>query len=487
MLRVLPRGLRARFVVAFVLAVAFGTLLSASFIFHRARWAIVEGTKNSAVADLRTQLNSLAPHLPFPPDQAELRGLALELDQAGRAAAWRSSAAYQGGDPVPASPDRPPVPKQLRMAVQDKGQAAYQRIEWKGRLWLDVGMPVAYADSAPDKAGRLSGLTVYVSLPLDDDQKHVAALVSAAFTGAVPSLALAIVPAMLAARSVLRPVRRLRHGAERISRGELDVRLHAEGHDELAELTRSFDTMATILQEDDAQRRRMEAGARRFAADVAHELRTPLAAMTPVTDFLAEDAKSHLLPPDTADAVRLISEKTRALARMVEDLIEVSRFDARVAPLHAEDLDLRTLVAKTLELRGWAATDDQVQADLPTPVLVHADPRRIDAILANLIHNALRHGSPPVTVSAHTEQERAVITVSDQGPGIPDDALPHVFERFYKADTAHTNAEGSGLGLAIAYENALLQGGTLTATNAPAGGAVFTLTLPLAAPPQDHH
>ncbi|MCE4948538.1 HAMP domain-containing histidine kinase [Streptomyces albulus] len=481
-----PRGLRARLVVAVLLAVAFGALLTAGLTFRQARASVLERTQHTVVADLRIQLDSLAPGLTFPPRTEDLRSLSLQLDRAGGSRAWRSTASYRGGTPVSASHDAPPVPEELREAVQTSGQATYQRIERDGRPWLAVGMPVAYAaDPAKSaSAGRPSGLTVYVTSPLDDDQADIAALVSAAQAGAIPALALALVPALLAARSVLRPVRRLRNGAERITAGELGTRLDTEGHDELTDLTRSFNTMAATLQKDDAELRRMEAGARRFAADVAHELRTPLAAMTAVTEVLDEDATSGVLPPDTADAVQLICQETRTLARMVEDLMEVSRFDAKAAPLHAEETDLRTIVTKTLQLRGW--TDDaRVTADIPTPVPVRADPRRIDVILANLIGNALRHGLPPVTVSARAEHDHAVVTVTDHGPGIPDDVLPHVFERFYKADTARVRSPGSGLGLAIAYENAHLHGGTLTAANTPDGGAAFTLTLPLTATPQD--
>ncbi|WP_329395722.1 HAMP domain-containing sensor histidine kinase [Streptomyces melanogenes] len=477
----LPRGLRVRLVVAFLLAAAFGALLTAGLTFHRARSAILERTQNTAVADLRTQLDSLAPDLPFPPSAEDLRGLTLQLDRAGGSRAWRSAAAYREGEPVAATSDAPPVPAGLRSAVERTGRAAYQHVDRGGSPWLAVGMPVAYADDPrrPESAGRVSGLTVYASFPLGDDQADISALVTAAEAGVLPALALALVPALFAARSVLRPVRHLRSGAERIAEGQLGTRLRAEGHDELADLTRSFNTMAATLEKDDAELRRLEAGARRFAADVAHELRTPLAAMAAVTEVLDEDAASGAMPADTADAVRLISDETRTLARMVEDLMEVSRFDARAAPLHAEEVDLRTLVTKTLQLRGWAE-DDRVVADLAAAVPVHADPRRVDVILANLVGNALRHGRPPVVVSVRAENARAVVTVTDHGPGIPEDALPQVFERFYKADAARTRSEGSGLGLAIAYENAVLHGGTLTAANTPDGGAVFTLTLPLA-------
>jgi two-component system sensor histidine kinase MtrB len=111
------------------------------------------------------------------------------------------------------------------------------------------------------------------------------------------------------------------------------------------------------------------------------------------------------------------------------------------------------------------------------------DRRRFDIILANLIGNALCHGSAPVTVQASIQPaddgERLALLVRDHGPGIPPDALPHVFERFYKADTARSRSEDSGLGLAIAWENTRLHGGHIEAANDPGGGALFTLVLPL--------
>ncbi|MER7758141.1 HAMP domain-containing sensor histidine kinase [Streptomyces sp. NPDC097619] len=505
------RGLRARFVVAFLLATAFGSLLTVVLTFRQAREATLDRTQSAAVRDLRTQLDSLAPDLPVPPSDQDLRNLTLQLDLAGGSRGWHTTAVYGDAAPVSATaaPDTPEVPRALREAVADGDRAAYQRLDRAGRAWLALAMPLVHGpdptagartdpgdgtpeddvDGTPHETpppteraaapAAPTGITVYAVFPLDKEAADISALVRAAEVGVVPALLLAVIPALLAARRVLLPVRRLQHGAERVTAGELDTRLDVRGSDELAALTATFNEMAATLQRDDAELRRLEGNARRFAADVAHELRTPLAAMSAVTGVLDEDAASGQLPPDTAEAVTLVADETRKLTRMVEDLMEIARFDAGRAPLRDEETDLLTLLATTLRLRGWTG-NPRILLDLPAvPLPVHADTRRIDVVLANLIGNALRHGGPPVTVRARAEGRYAVLTVSDTGPGIPEDALPHVFDRFYKADSARTRSEGSGLGLAIAAENVRLHGGTLTATNGPYGGALFTLGLPL--------
>ncbi|MGW2226859.1 ATP-binding protein [Streptomyces formicae] len=491
----MPRGLRVRLVVAFLAVSALSALITAALTFREARSAIIDRTQDSAVHDLRAQLESLAPDLPFPPSTQDLRNFTLQLDRAGGSRAWRTAAAYRDGPLVTApGTERPPaVPAALREAVGERGGTVTQRTTHDGTPRLAIGMPVAYAAATGGDAdaGKASGLVVYAEFSLDDDKADIDALVTAAQAGAVPALVLALVPALFAARRVLRPVRGLRNGAERIASGELGTRLPVTGHDELSDLTRTFNTMATTLEKDDAELRRMEATARRFAADVAHELRTPLAAMAAVTEVLDEDAHSGALPVDTADAVLLISDETRKLVRMVEDLMEVSRFDAGAAALHLDEVGLRTLVTKTVRLRGWSEPPGQVVVEVPDDIRVRVDPRRIDVVLANLIGNGLRHGAAPVVVRARLDQAPGrtaavvTVTVTDQGPGIPDDVLPHVFDRFYKADAARARSEGSGLGLAIAVENTRLHGGSLTVANSPDGGAEFTLVIPLPLPPHD--
>ncbi|MBD0742707.1 sensor histidine kinase [Streptomyces sp. CBMA152] len=473
-----PRSLRTRLIVAFLVVSALSALITAALTFRQARNGILDRTQNTVVHDLRLQIDSLAPNLPTDPTDTDLRNFSLQLDRAGGARGWHTAVSRAGG---PLIGTAGPVGDSLREAVHDSRATFYERV---GRAaegpQLLIGMPIAYDNQSTGAkgTGRASGLVVYAVLSLRAERADISALVTAAWAGAGPALALAVVPALLAARRVLRPVRQLRTAAEKITSGALDTRLDVTGGDELAELTGTFNTMASALERDDAELRRMEANARRFAADVSHELRTPLAAMAAVTDVLDEDARSGDLPPDTADAVQLISDETRKLARMVEDLMEISRFDAGAAALHLDDVSLRTLVHKTLDLRGWREPEE-VTTELPAQdVRIRIDARRIDVVLANLIANALRHGAAPVTVRASATGATLVIEVADRGPGIPDDVLPHVFDRFYKADTARARSEGSGLGLAIARENVRLHHGTLTAANLPGGGAVFTVTLP---------
>jgi len=310
-------------------------------------------------------------------------------------------------------------------------------------------------------------------------------LAVAVFCLAAGGLVLATITglAFAAARRVLVPVRRLAGAARRMSGGDLSVRVEPSGQDELAQLVTSFNMMASTLEDKVAELQRMEARARQFAGDVSHELRTPLTAMTAVADILPGHPG---LTGDAAAAARLVRTEIFHLNRLVEDLIEISRFDAGTAQLVTDDTDVATAVSGCLRARGWT----EVSADVPAGLTVRLDRRRFDVIVANLVGNALRHGGPPVTVTARAEPRGhgegwLVLEVRDHGPGLPAAVIPHLFDRFFKADTARARSEGSGLGLAIAWENTQLHGGHIQAGNHPDGGAVFTVTVPLRRPLPD--
>lgn len=467
-------GLRTRLVLAFLLVAAVSAVTTASLTYREARNAILQQAQDTAVSSFRDRVQGLGTALPVErlTLQEELRRIARQ----SKPHPWVVFAEY-GSVRVSSgtSPVSTVITPALRRAALARPHGAFQRVDKDGTPYLTIAVPTVFDTG---QSVRPTGLILYAVMPLTDEADTVQAMVTSARDGALPGLAVAIIPALLAARSVLRPVRDLSRAAQNMGRGRLDTRIPVRGSDELADLAHTFNESALALERSVDELRRAEARARRFASDVSHELRTPLAGMLAVTEVLDEDAAR--LAPDTAAAARLISAETVKLAVLVEDLMEISRFDARAAELNTDEVDVARTIRKTLTIRHW--TDPaQVRAALPDGIRARLDPRRFDIIVANLVGNALRHGSAPVRVTLRTEGDAFVTEVSDSGPGIPPDALPHIFDRFYKGDPARSRSSGSGLGLAIAQENVRLHGGTVRAANGPHGGAVFTVAIPLTA------
>jgi two-component system sensor histidine kinase MtrB len=263
---------------------------------------------------------------------------------------------------------------------------------------------------------------------------------------------------------------------------------------------------------------------------VAHELRTPVAALVGEAsllkaelDRLGADSSSHTaasgpagqgdaasgrdasatraMTPDARRAAELVVGDVARLRRLVDDLLEISRIDAHSAELAWEEVDVEDFLRRMAVARGWpssvsvgarsaaAVATGPEEESAPGTIILTTDRRRLERIVVNLVDNALRHGAPPVLVEtrvalpppgAQGRPPQLVLTVTDHGPGIPPEHLPHVFERFYKADAGRPAGSGSGLGLAIAWENARLLAGSLRVRSAPGEGTRFVLRLPLA-------
>jgi len=461
----LRTGLRTRMVITYILISILSAGATAVASYVEARTTILRDSQDPAVDGLKNAVNKLAGAIQMPPSQEALDQLAnlLEEDAGGNVVT------VFGGRRSLAGPELGEFTTELRREVQVGTSVVWQRVMIDGSPVLTIGMPfliVTDEDLTP------SGLEIYSSRPMVAEQESVDRMATAQWT-AIIAVVIAIVFALLAAHSVLRPVRELAAAAKRWGRGELDTRLEVRGSDELAELGRTFNQSADAVAHHVAELERVEADARRFVADVSHELRTPLAAMTAVTDVLDEEAEH--LTGDAAAAARLVSQETRNLNRLVDDLIEVSRFDSRTAALILDDVDMGEAVASSLRARGWS---DRVSVELPVGLTARLDPRRLDVIMANLVGNALKHGGESVEVRLSAGADEIVIEVADRGPGLAPNVIGHVFDRFYKADSARGRSAGSGLGLAIARENARLHGGELSAANRAGGGAVFTLRLP---------
>ncbi|MEO3976250.1 HAMP domain-containing sensor histidine kinase [Streptomyces sp. CAU 1734] len=469
-------------VVAFVVVALISATTATALAYRDARTAILQRTQNAAVHDLREQVNTVAAGLDIPPNQLSLAQFAAKVSKGIGTGDRIVVVHYQNlravSDVYAYTESR--ITPELRTAVQTRTGARFQRVMWQGEPYLVVGMPVTFIE----RFNPTSDLEVYSINALHAERDDTAALLDSVRDGVVPVVLLAAALALLAAGTVLRPVRKLGRATRELAAGDLGSRVAVTGHDELSDLARTFNETADALQASDAELRDQEAKARRFVADVSHELRTPLAAMTMMVTVLEEDADQF--PPDAARAARTVGAETARLAGLVEDLMEISRFDAKAARLNASETDLADTVRSSLALRGWT---DRVRTRLEEDLRAVVDRRRVDVIVANLVGNALRHGAPPVTVTLGTavaaDGAWVTVEVADHGPGLPAAARERVFDRFYKADEARTRGmsdgrgQGSGLGTAIALENARLHGGTIEVADGPGGGAVFTLRLPL--------
>ncbi|RSM57940.1 two-component sensor histidine kinase [Amycolatopsis sp. WAC 01376] len=461
-------GLRPRLILAFAAMTIIGAAATAGVSYVSARNAILKAVQDAAMDQLKDRVSAYGRPLSTPPTQEQLNDFAGSL-RLNAVAVYRNLRSVNGPDLTTFSPE-------LRQSIANNTRIQFQRVDRDAGPEpvpeLLIGLPVLVRQ--PDGLMGPSGVEVYSLTSLVQQQKAIEELARSAWQTAALVLPLAAALALLAARQVLRPVRALNTAAAQLGEGRLDVRLPAKGSDELAELVTTFNNTAAELERTVGELRAMEADARRFVADVSHELRTPLAAMNAVTDVLDEDAET--LPPDTAVAARLVSGETRRLTRLVQDLVEISRFDAGRAELVLDEWDLATAIRDSLDARGWRDGEDLV-TDLPEGVLARVDRRRLDLIVANLVGNAFRHGAAPVEVRLRAGDDGVTLEVEDHGPGIDPEVLPHVFDRFTKADTARARSEGSGLGLAIALENARLHGGDLTAADT-GHGARFVLRLP---------
>ncbi|MEW9529106.1 ATP-binding protein [Microbispora sp. NPDC049125] len=471
----LPTGLRARLVITFTLVAVTASAMVAGLGYQLVRRELLDRTERSAVADVRETLSKIA--LPVGASDVvwpsgttvtdeDLGGIVSALEAPERTVIVtygdqrRSSAGavFSMAD----------VPDQLRW--QAARRLVYQRLQLRNEPWLIVATQIQRVTQ--ESAARPTGLTAYVFVPLGEEERVLFRLWTALAQAGGITLTIALTVALLSARRVLLPVRRLGAAARALGAGDLHVRLPVRGKDELAELTATFNETAAALEDTVSELRTLESRSRRFVADVSHELRTPLTAMTAVTDMLSEDAED--LPADAGQAVRIVVREIDRLRVLVEHLIEISRFDAGAAVLRRETVDVGDTLADCLEVRGWA---DQVKLTVPVGMTFSLDARRFDVMVANLVGNALHHGAPPVLVGARLRDGGLEVTVRDHGSGIPDHVLPHVFDRFYKAGTDRARSVGSGLGLAIAKANAALHSGRLTVERQDPG-TLFRLWIP---------
>jgi two-component system sensor histidine kinase BaeS len=288
----------------------------------------------------------------------------------------------------------------------------------------------------------------------------------AAFAILVGGVALIVLVAG-ALRRRIAPIGALIEAAAQIERGDYSVRVPERGGREVRALARTFNTMSARLSAIDSQRRS-------FLADVAHELRTPLAIMRGRLEAMLDG-----IDPRDDDHLRAILGHAESLERLVGDVATVAQAETGALPLNLEQVDLAVLASAVAEDFAEAARQGgmeirvRVGADA-TPLT--ADAARMRQALANLVANALRYGAPGgvIDIAVDRTAEGTVLTVRDDGTGISSELLPHVFERFVRGP----DSRGSGLGLPIVADIAAAHGGSATAASTPGEGTTVTLVIP---------
>lgn len=337
--------------------------------------------------------------------------------------------------------------------------------------------PPWMATPQPTLAPGIGGLNPPIPIPPDSDFGHL-------FDWRSPvSAILAFSAVLLGAATffssrVTRPLTRLTRAARTMAEGDLSVRVRGSPVREINDLAGAFNTMASSLSDADRQRRQM-------TADVAHELRTPLSIIRGRLEGMQDGIYSA-----TPDQIATLLNETALLERLIEDLRLLALAEAGQLPLHMESIAPAPLLRSVAQSFAGQARSQGVDlrvAEIPALPELEADPQRIAQVLGNLVANSLRHTPTGGTVLlnawvlAQDKQQAVCISVSDTGSGIAPEDLPHIFDRFYRADPARTRAGGgAGLGLAIAKRLIEAHHGQIWAESSPGKGTTVAFSLPVA-------
>ncbi|HTK61558.1 MAG TPA: ATP-binding protein [Pseudonocardia sp.] len=335
---------------------------------------------------------------------------------------------------------------------------------------------------------RSDHVTLVTGLPLNEVDDIVDRLGVIVLAVALAGLVLAGAASAVVVRINLRPLDRVAATAGRVSRLRLDrgevalaERVPAGDTDprtEVGQVGAALNTMIEHVGAALAARHASETQLRQFLADASHELRTPLAAIRGYAELAGRSTDP--LPPDVAHALRRVSSQAERMTSLVEDMLLLARLDAG-RPLVREQVDVSQLVVDAVSDAHATVPDHRWTLALPDEAItVTGDSARLSQVLSNLLANAGTHTPPDTTVRAELANgsDEVVLTVLDDGPGIPPELLPRVFARFARGDSSRSRAAGStGLGLAIAYAVVVAHGGTISVESEP-GRTAFTVRLP---------
>ncbi|MGY3567554.1 MtrAB system histidine kinase MtrB [Sinomonas sp. RB5] len=372
------------------------------------------------------------------------------------------------------------IPQSLRDAVQHSQQEQY----WQS-IPLTVDNRIHPAIAVGNKVSF--GGTVYelyLIYDIETAQQTLDDMQNVLWFGGIFLLLLIGAITWIVTRGVVSPVSHAAAVSEKLASGQLEERMAVEGEDEVARLGASFNHMAANLQEQITALANLSRMQQRFVSDVSHELRTPLTTVRMAAEVLY-DARDTFNPVTKRSAELLYNQVERFQA-LLNDLLEISRFDAGAAVLDAEPQDLVLVIRTVIETAApiAAACGSEVRFYTRSPsIVVEMDGRRIERVLRNLLLNALEHGEGrPVEIFVAANADSVGVSVRDHGIGMSPSEAARVFDRFWRADPARARTTGgSGLGLSIATEDVKLHNGWLQAWGKPGAGSCFRLTLPLRA------
>lgn len=355
------------------------------------------------------------------------------------------------------------IPRHLQQVVS-QGRTGHQRYrDADGELHLAVGLRVAAVEA-----------DYYELFSLEELEQTIELLARSLAIGVAGAAAVAAMLGWAAANRLVRPLRPVADAAERIAGGALDTRLEEPADPDLRRLTEAFNQMAAALES------RIEREAR-FAADVSHELRSPLAAVAAAVEIIQR--RRDQLPPQVTEAFAVLSAKVTLFQRMVLDLLEISRLDGGTAVVSEDLIDVRHLLDRMVELHGAAGTP--IDVDAAAPIHIRGDRRRLAQAVANIFDNANRYAGGVTGVGVRVPRPGWIrIEIDDRGPGISEEERDAIFGRFARglAGVEAGSNSGTGLGLALTAEHVHLHGGRVWVEEAPGGGARFVVDVPAGAP-----
>lgn len=393
---------------------------------------------------------------------------------------WPDDSTARRFVPVSTAPgDSDLITPEIRNAVVSNGSHSYsQMINTADKGQYPVPGIVMGSMLRPATTG---GIEFYAIYSFADQQRSVLSVQMALLAVSVVTSVVMGIIVFLALHSVIRPVTKVAGAAKGLAQGESDVRVTEDRTDELGTLQRSFNVMADSINEKIGQLEEAEAYQRRFVSDVSHELRTPVTTIRMATDLLFQSRDD--LDPNKRRTVELLDKQVSRFASMLEDLLEISRYEAGQTSLNPDLCDACDLVRKVVQQVAQIAGTKGVAVNALLPdhkVMITVDANRCTSILRNLVNNAIDFAEDgPVQLRLAVSEEAVVFSVRDWGTGIAPEDLTHIFERFWRADPSRSRLTGgTGLGLSIALDNTNLMHGLLQVRSQIGQGTWFLLTLP---------